>query len=94
MSDFDTTMEALKQRFIARSMDDLISLRLHQRGQPLPPGSVRSIVHRMAGSAGMFGFVGLGVLAGTVDAQLAQTGDESALPQLLDLLEKSLPDRG
>lgn len=57
-------MASLRARFVDRLRDDLAELR---SGAPARP-----LVHRMAGTAGMLGFVELGRLADVVDAQLAE----------------------
>jgi HPt (histidine-containing phosphotransfer) domain-containing protein len=87
VSDFDATMEALRQRFIARCAADLVQLREHQDGFRLSPEALRTIVHRMAGSAGLFGFAEIGALAGKLDGSLADTGDAAMLPELVASLE-------
>ncbi|RYG20024.1 MAG: Hpt domain-containing protein [Caulobacteraceae bacterium] len=55
-------LEALRARFIDRSRLDLERLREGVQGEALT-----LLVHRLAGSAGLFGFVELGEAAGRVD---------------------------
>ena len=84
MSSFDATMETLKARFVARAAEDRDRLRSCQDTRS---PELRSLVHRLAGSAGLFGFSTISTLAATVDAQLAQGGDGETLPELLAALD-------
>jgi len=83
-------MKELKQRFILRCVNDRDQLRAHQSGAPLTPESLRSIVHRMAGAAGIFGFADIGALAAALDETLACDGDASMLPQLIASLDEKI----
>jgi len=86
MSDFDATMAALRERFVARCMTDCARLKAHLEGDILAPPELRRAVHRLAGAAGMFGYAELGAVAGDLDAKLAASNDPSGLPRLIEAL--------
>jgi HPt (histidine-containing phosphotransfer) domain-containing protein len=87
MSSFDATMATLRARFVARAAEDLLRLRGHQSGMPLPRQDLHWLAHRLAGSAGLFGFDEVGLLAGELDDRLASGGDATTLRELLTALE-------
>jgi len=66
-------LEALRQRFLARSADDLQRLRGHLGGRELAPQDLRLLVHRLAGAAGTFGFLDLGGVARDLDGKMCET---------------------
>jgi HPt (histidine-containing phosphotransfer) domain-containing protein len=94
MSEFEATMEALKQRFIARCAEDLVQLQAYQDGAQSNAEALRAIVHRMAGSAGIFGFANVSALAATLDSRLTDAGDATMLPELVASLEPLVRARG
>jgi HPt (histidine-containing phosphotransfer) domain-containing protein len=65
----------LAQRFVERCRDDLPKLRqiLADAESCVGPGTedLRLIVHRMAGSAALFGFAAIGAMAARIDEELA-----------------------
>lgn len=83
-------MKELKQRFIQRCVNDRDQLRAHQSGARLAPENLRTIIHRMAGAAGIFGFAEIGALAAALDETLAYDGDASMLPQLIASLDETI----
>ena len=91
MSDFDSTMAALAQRFLQRCADELPRLRQYL-ATGVDDDGIRLVVHRMAGSAGMFGYVRLGELATRLDDEMAVTlaRTSPALPGLVATLEALL----
>ncbi len=90
MSELDAVMAPLRQRFVARAGEDLAKLRAHLAGDALSPESLRALVHRLAGSAGLFGFPAISALAGELDLRLAENGDAATLPGLVRALEELL----
>jgi HPt (histidine-containing phosphotransfer) domain-containing protein len=87
MNSYDAAMAKLRVRFVARAAEDLIKLRGDQDGVPLERQDLHALVHRLAGSAGLFGFGEISRLAGEVDDRLADGGDAATLPKLLEALE-------
>jgi HPt (histidine-containing phosphotransfer) domain-containing protein len=83
MTSFDAKMEPLRQRFVARSRQDLSQLLAHQSDCPLAPVDLRALVHRLAGSAGLFGYPAISALACDVETELLQGGEAATLPQLI-----------
>jgi HPt (histidine-containing phosphotransfer) domain-containing protein len=86
VSDFDATMTVLKARFVARAKEDLNTLR--GDGNALSAEELRAVVHRLAGSAGLFGFSEISAVAGDIDLHLAQGHATAGLPELLAMLER------
>ena len=77
MSDFAVAFGGLKARFVERCADDLRALRDHLAGNPLDPGALRLILHRLAGAAGTFGFADVSRAAGAAeDAVLLSDPDQ------------------
>lgn len=74
----------LRARFLARCGDDLALL----RGGPEAPGAA-ACVHRLAGTAGTFGYAAVSRLAAEVDDQLHRGARpaQAAWDALLDGLE-------
>ena len=94
VTDFGATMETLRRRFIARAEDDLTRLREHRRHQTLERSELITIIHRLSGSAGLFGYPEISALAGEVETSLAQnSADETSLANLLDALEQVMANR-
>jgi HPt (histidine-containing phosphotransfer) domain-containing protein len=87
MNGYDAAMAKLRVRFVARAAEDLLKLRGHQSSVPLARNDLHSLVHRLAGSAGLFGFTEISRLAGELDDRLADGGDAATLPDLLTVLE-------
>jgi len=87
MTHLTTVLDDLKRRFAARAGSDLTRLRSLQ-DDPERQEDLRLIVHRLAGSAGFFGYGAIGDLANEVDAQLADNVPTKTLPALLQALEE------
>lgn len=87
MNGFDAAMAELRVRFVARAAEDLRKLRDHQRGMPLSRRDLRALVHRIAGSAGLFGFAEISTLAGRVDERLVDRDDVADLSELVMALQ-------
>ena len=87
MNSFDATMATLRARFVVRAVEDLDTLRAHRAGLLLSAQDFRALVHRLAGSAGLFGFDEISTLAGQVDDQLAGGRYAATLPELVTALE-------
>jgi HPt (histidine-containing phosphotransfer) domain-containing protein len=92
MSEFDEAMTAIKQRFVDRCRTDRDQLRAHREGSPLAPETLQTIIHRMAGAAGIFGFMEVSTLAAVLDEDLAQGGDATRLPELIASLDATVQD--
>lgn len=90
MSELDDAMAAIKQRFVDRCAIDRDQLRAHCEGTPLAPESLHTIIHRMAGAAGIFGFTEVGALAAVLDDELAQGGQATRLPELIASLDATV----
>jgi len=95
MSDFGSAMDALAQRFLARCGEDLPKLRQCCENAAETRGDIRLIVHRMSGSAGLFGYEAIGALAAQVDEELSVEcpADAPTLPALTEALEALLAVR-
>jgi CheY-like chemotaxis protein len=80
----------LRARFLERTAADLEVLRRPEAD----PETTASVVHRLSGTAGVFGFAEISRLAGVVDDQMhaGQAPDPQALAALIDSLE-ALPVR-
>jgi len=74
-------MAALRARFLARCADDLEALR--RAGDP---AEVRALIHRLAGSAGAFGFDHVSRKAGDIDDRL-HAGEAVGPAELEPLIE-------
>jgi HPt (histidine-containing phosphotransfer) domain-containing protein len=95
MSDLGATMDALAQRFLARCAEDLPKLQRYSTRSGDGLADVRFIVHRMAGSAGLFGYSAIGGLAARADEELsaACSIEMPTLRALTDALEALLAAR-
>ena len=95
MSDLNKAMDALAQRFLARCDDDLAKLEDCWKNSTDKQGELRYIVHRMSGSAGIFGHTALGALAAQVDGELAagEPVGATTLPTLIEALASLLAGR-
>jgi HPt (histidine-containing phosphotransfer) domain-containing protein len=84
----------LKSRFIARSNDDLVSLRGHLDGARLDAATLRFTVHRLSGAAGTFGYAEVSQAAGLAEDDLLDRPDQSdiALRRLVEALGKLVAD--
>jgi HPt (histidine-containing phosphotransfer) domain-containing protein len=91
LSDFDERYEALKQRFIERSRQDLVVIRAER-----DPAKLRPVVHRLSGAAGTFGYRELSRLAGEVDDVLVEGGapSEAELARLIAEIERTVSPQG
>ena len=91
MTDFNTTLEKFRARFLARAAHDLSRLRGHQQGTVLAKPELLALVHHMAGNAGMFGFQNISVLASDVELQLDNDADATpTLEALVALLQETV----
>jgi HPt (histidine-containing phosphotransfer) domain-containing protein len=92
MSEFDTAMDLLAQRFLVRCDNDLAKLKDCLQNSTGKEGEARHIVHRMSGSAGIFGHTTIGALAAQVDGELAAGSPvgTTTLPTLIDALSSLL----
>ena len=86
MPDADDVLKALQQRFLERAAEELVLLRDGACGPHTP--DFASLVHRLAGAAGTFGFPEVSGAAGAVDQALAR-GD-GVEPSRLEALIKAL----
>lgn len=84
-------LAALRARFLARCAEDLALVRRALTATSATDSDdLRQRIHRLAGAAGMFGFDGLGDLAGRMDAALAEGTALADLP--LGALAEALAD--
>ena len=92
MSERDSAMAGLEQRFIARCADDLPFLEANLAGTIKDENGVQLVAHKMAGSAGLFGHAALGELATQLDDELAakSLGPSTTLSQLVAALRTLL----
>jgi HPt (histidine-containing phosphotransfer) domain-containing protein len=84
----------LKSRFIARSTDDLASLRGHLDGARLDAATLRFTVHRLSGAAGTFGYAEVSQAAGLAEDDLLDRPDsaDASLRRLVEVLGKLADD--
>jgi HPt (histidine-containing phosphotransfer) domain-containing protein len=82
-------LAALRDKFRARSADDLTRLRMLIQGD-LSSTELRHLAHSLAGSAGTFGFPTLSAAAASVDDDyaLGRTPDRSSFDRLERELEQ------
>ncbi len=94
MSELTAAMDALAQKFLARCGTDLAKLKEFLADSTDRQSEVRHIVHRMSGSAGIFGHVALGELASQIDGELAAGRPVRAttLSALIEALSSLLAD--
>jgi HPt (histidine-containing phosphotransfer) domain-containing protein len=83
-------LDAIRERFIARTRDDYAILARYRQSPRTP--ELISVVHRLAGAAGMIGFMEISTTAGRLDDELAEpdTDTNAALEELLIVLEKTI----
>ena len=94
VTDFDTTLEKFRTRFLARAADDLVRLRRHQLGPALSKPELIGLVHRIAGNAGMFGYPKVSTLASDVELRLDSDADATlALGELVAALQETVADK-
>jgi HPt (histidine-containing phosphotransfer) domain-containing protein len=92
MTALETSMAALRLRFIGRAREDLSQLRAYERHGAMNAEDLRALVHRLAGSAGLFGYPAISVLAGAVEDDLIETGAPASLPDLMHALENAIAE--
>ena len=80
MTGWDDKMGQLRQRFVDRTAADRAWL---GRCVPHDRGELESAAHRINGSAGMFGFVELGIAAEALEEALRDGRDEASLEELI-----------
>ena len=88
----NTGLEDLRRRFDVRLREDYAILSQYRECQLAPSAELISIVHRLAGSAGMLGFHEISDVAGRLDDAFDTPGSDTTtlLRTLLDLLERTL----
>lgn len=87
----DDPLAALRVRFRDRCAEDAVRLRAHLAGQE--DADLEPLVHRLAGSAGMFGHAEIGAAAAAIDAVFAKGGrpDRDVVADLADALDRLAP---
>jgi HPt (histidine-containing phosphotransfer) domain-containing protein len=94
MAEFEIRMEALRQRFVARTRGDAKLIIAYAKVDDR--NTLRDLCHAIAGTAGMFRFSALGDAASAVenaiDTHAANPLLESLVTQLLSEIER-LPPR-
>ena len=95
MSDVQTAMARLAQRFLARCEAELPKLKDCVASSTDVHGDLRHIVHKMSGSAGIFGYDAVGTLAAQVEGELlaGQPVATTSLPALIHALGTLLAER-
>ena len=85
-------MVRIRERFLVRVREDLVHLEAHRADAALPREELRMTVHRLAGSAGLFGFHALTEAAADLDEKLAAGAgaDSAMLDRLIDELKRVL----
>lgn len=86
MTGWDEKMGELRRRFIERA----IAHGRHLDDDPLDRGQLEDIAHRISGSAGMFGFTGLGRAAEAFEEALRNQCDDAALGRHAALLREEI----
>jgi HPt (histidine-containing phosphotransfer) domain-containing protein len=78
-------LAALRDRFLARTRADLEAL----RGPSADPEATAILVHRLSGTAGVFGFGEVSRLAAVVDDEIhaGEPPSDAALAALIEALE-------
>ena len=89
-------MEPLRQRFVERAARDLGLLRRHLADDDLGSGVVESTVHKLAGSAALFGFADIGEAAREIDRVFSagRRPEPALLERLLERLTAAGSDAG
>jgi HPt (histidine-containing phosphotransfer) domain-containing protein len=92
MSEFNAAMDVLAKRFLVRCGDDLAKLKELSADSADKQSEIRHIVHRMSGSAGIFGHDAIGMLAAQVDDDIVDGRPVGAttLPVLIEALTSLL----
>lgn len=80
----DDPLAAFRVRFRDRCVEDAVRLRAHLAGQE--DGDLEHLVHRLAGSAGAFGYSEVGKAAAAADAVFAR-GECPAPDMVADLAD-------
>lgn len=91
---FDDRLQALKDRFLARSAGDLeVIEKARAEAQSVSREDLRQVVHRLAGAAGTFGYAELSRIAGEADDALVlnQADVSPELTRLAEALRAVLP---
>jgi HPt (histidine-containing phosphotransfer) domain-containing protein len=86
VNDVEAAIGTLRTRFLARSRDDLRTLRQWSKGGARGDDAHHRILHRLAGAAGTFGFQEISARAKAVEDELAE-GRAATGPSLRALLE-------
>lgn len=76
----DTALEALKRRFVIRCAADLAQLEAYAGGAGVSREDLRFLLHRLAGSARIFGHGPVGDLAGELETVLLEEPADAAVP--------------
>jgi HPt (histidine-containing phosphotransfer) domain-containing protein len=85
----DPRFEALRQRFLARCVEDLVVIKAAiEQPQAADREALRTTVHRLAGAAGTFGYGELGRMAGEADDALMV--DDGKVTRELERLAEAL----
>lgn len=93
MSEFDARYAALRERFLARSVEDLGVIEAALKApHEADREELRRTVHRLAGAAGTFGFADLSRIAGEADdALMVELADvDGELRRLVEALRAVL----
>jgi len=87
-------MQALAERFRQRALRDLDLLRSHVAADDLGAAEVEKTAHKLAGSAALFGFPGVGEAARVIDRAFSDGGRPTRpmLETLLTRLAAAAPD--
>jgi HPt (histidine-containing phosphotransfer) domain-containing protein len=83
------TLDRLKGTFVAAAPELAARLRALAARPSLDAEGItelRSIAHRLAGTAGLFGFAAIGETAGQLDATLDRESDQRSLFPLIETL--------
>lgn len=73
MSEADI-LERLRPRFLVRAAELLETLRRRTDGQQIPDADLRFDIHKVVGTAALFGFGRLGAVALTAETRWLETG--------------------
>lgn len=88
----DDPLAALTAKFMARCATNLVELRAMAAAGDPPEAVLRPLVHRLAGTAGMFGLAEVSAAAAAIDSDLVDGkpagGDE--LDALIQALSRAL----
>jgi HPt (histidine-containing phosphotransfer) domain-containing protein len=89
---FNLQFEALRKRFRERIRDDHAALTRYRMNLHPPSSELRSIVHRLAGTAGMVDFMEIAAAAGQLDDGFIdpKTDLKMGFDDLLRALERAI----